>query len=114
MPRSYRRCGRRTLTIDAVARRAGRTKPGVVHHFPTREALACAVVDRTVDAWEGELLTHVGTHADPRVRLRAYLEYALLGETDPADLAFLSDARLRATLTEQWARRVSPWSAAMP
>lgn len=98
-----------TLTLDAVARTAGLTKPGVVHYFPTKEALAHAVVDWAVDAWEAELLACVGAHADQRMRLRAYVEYALLGDTDPADLAFLADARLRVALTEQWARRVSPW-----
>ena len=36
-------CDGRSLTIDAVAQGAKLTKPGVVHHFPTKEALAFAV-----------------------------------------------------------------------
>lgn len=97
------------LTIDAVARRAGLTKPGVVHHFATKEALAVAVVDRVLDRWEEQLLVRAGKDAGPRENLRAYVDYALMGELDGADLALLADARLRNSLSERWASRMNLW-----
>ncbi|MEI5604275.1 helix-turn-helix domain-containing protein, partial [Streptomyces brasiliscabiei] len=42
------------LTLDAVAREAGLTKPGVVHHFGTKEVLTVAVVNRIIDRWEAD------------------------------------------------------------
>ena len=42
------------LTLDAVAREAGLTKPGVVHHFPTKEKLVVGVMDRITDRWEAD------------------------------------------------------------
>lgn len=46
------------LTFDAVAREAGLTKPGVVHHFATKEILASSVVGRVIDRWEAGLTAH--------------------------------------------------------
>lgn len=41
-----------TLTLDSVVRHAGRTKPGIVHHFNTTEVLTVAVVERLMSSWE--------------------------------------------------------------
>ena len=82
------------LTIDAVARAVGITKPGVVHHFPTKDRLSMAVVDHLLDHWETELMHRAGPDPDAVTRLRAYVEFALLNELDPADLAALADLSL--------------------
>ena len=97
------------LTIDAVARVAGLTKPGVVHHFSTKEGLTLAVLDHLLEQWEAELTARAGADADSTARLRAYLEYALLGDMDPADLALLADPRLRDKLSARWADRMAVW-----
>lgn len=97
------------LTLDAVARRAGLTKPGVVHHFPTKEILAIAVVDRVIDLWEADLLSRVSVNAGAGDRLRAYVEFALTADLDASDLALLSDVRLREKLIERWSARLDPW-----
>ena len=97
------------LTLDAAARHAGLTKPGLVHHFATKESLTVAVVDRVIDLWEAELRARVRNGADEVERLRAYVEFALLGALDPSALALLADARLRDKLCEQWMRRLDPW-----
>ena len=37
--------GYRAASIDAVARSAGLTKAGVLHHFPNKEAILLALLD---------------------------------------------------------------------
>lgn len=98
-----------TLTLDTVARYAGLTKPGLVHHFKTKEILTVAVVERLMDLWESELIARVGENADGRDRLRAYIDFAFTAEMDPSDLALLADARLRDKLGELWIDRLEPW-----
>lgn len=39
------------LTLDAVARRARLSKSGLLHHFPTKDALIDALVARVVAGW---------------------------------------------------------------
>ncbi|MFO0939641.1 MAG: TetR/AcrR family transcriptional regulator [Pirellulales bacterium] len=39
------------LTLEAVAREAGLSKSGLLHHFPSKEVLIDAIVDRTVVQW---------------------------------------------------------------
>lgn len=97
------------LTIDAVARAVGITKPGVVHHFPTKEALSMAVVDHLLDGWEVELRELWGPGADTVDRVRTYVEFAVLGDMDPADLAMLADPRLRSKLVVRWRERLDAW-----
>ncbi|MCD2440659.1 TetR/AcrR family transcriptional regulator [Agromyces sp. SYSU K20354] len=97
------------LTIDAVARVSGLTKPGVVHHFATKEGLTLAVLDHLLLKWEAELSRRAGAGADAMGRLRAYIEYTLMGDMDPADLALLADPRLRVKLSVRWAERMNAW-----
>jgi AcrR family transcriptional regulator len=97
------------LTIDAVARLAGLTKPGVVHHFATKEGLTVAVLDHLLLKWEAELTARVDNATSPVARLRAYVEYTLLGDMDPADLALLADPRLRDKLSARWSERMASW-----
>lgn len=98
-----------TLTLDAVARAAGLTKPGVVHHFATKEVLALSVLDHLLDQWERELRARAGADGTPRDRLRAYVEHTLLGKMDAADLAVLADPKLRDTLSARWTERMNAW-----
>lgn len=97
------------LTIDAVAREAGLTKPGVVHHFGTKEGLTVAVLNRIVDRWETDLQSRAPAGATPVEKLRAYVDHALTGRFDPSDLAFLADTNLREQLSVLWAQRLTPW-----
>lgn len=97
------------LTIDAVAQHAGLTKPGVVHHFPTKEALTVAVVNRVLDLWEDELQARADKESSATEKLKAYVDWTLMGQLDPSDLALLADARLREKLSEQWSTRLDPW-----
>jgi AcrR family transcriptional regulator len=42
------------LTLDAVARQATLSKGGLMHHFPTKDALIDAMVRRKVEGWRDE------------------------------------------------------------
>lgn len=97
------------LTLDAVARESGLTKPGVVHHVVSKENLVTLVVDRITDRWEADLVASAPTAITPQAKLAAYVDYALTGEFDNSDLAFVIDTRLRDGLAEQWVARLSPW-----
>jgi AcrR family transcriptional regulator len=78
--------GATNLTLDAVARAAGVSKGGLLYHFPTKEALLQAMVDRhleEVDRRVAALLAGGGRYAaNPML---AYV-HALL-ETIPAKRA---------------------------
>lgn len=97
------------VTIDSVAAEAGMSKAGVVHHFPSKEALMVGLVDRVLDIWEDELTTAVEGATDPVERLRAYVDLGVLSDFDGGDLALLADVKLRDTLTAQWQERLRPW-----
>lgn len=97
------------LTIDAVARDADLTKPGVVHHFASKKDLTLAVLDHLLDQWEAQLQARVGDDAGSGDWLRAYAEHTLLSDMDAADLALLADPRLRESLSTRWTGRMRAW-----
>ncbi len=43
------------LTLAAVAKQAGLSKSGLLHHFPSKDALVEALVLRTVELWNASL-----------------------------------------------------------
>ncbi|WP_409467484.1 TetR/AcrR family transcriptional regulator [Streptomyces sp. HC307] len=103
-----------TITLDAAAKQAGVTKPGLMYHFPTKEALMLAVVDHVADRWETLLLHRLGRPletATPHQRIRAYVEVSLAAEFDRADFAIYFDAHYRTAFTDAWVRRMEPWLA---
>ncbi|MET1059391.1 MAG: TetR/AcrR family transcriptional regulator [Nocardioides sp.] len=101
-----------SLSLDSVAGATGLTKPGLMYHFPTKEALMTALVDRVVDGCERELegLLPAGA-ASPTTheRLAAYLRWALTLPHDGSDLVMLSDPRLRDCLIDRWSERLRTW-----
>lgn len=70
---------------EAAAKEAGLSKPGLMYHFSTKEALMLGVVDHVADRWERLLLEQLGR---------------------PLETA---DAHYRTALTEAWVRRIEPW-----
>ena len=97
------------LTLDAVARASGLTKPGVIHHVGSKEGLMVSVVDHVIDRWTSDLEAQLPEHPTETGRLLAYVDYALANDFDPSDLAPLADARLRDTLRDRWTQRLSTW-----
>ncbi|MEU4579813.1 TetR/AcrR family transcriptional regulator [Nonomuraea sp. NPDC023979] len=63
--------GAESLTLEAVAQRAGVSKGGLFYHFPTKQALVAGLVGRLTDAFD-QALADAGDH--PRDILRAYVD----------------------------------------
>ncbi len=102
----------RTITLDAVAREVGLTKPGLMYHFPTKRALLLAVVDHVAGQWEESMRARLDVplaQATTRDRIRAYAEVALDGGFDRADYAICTDAFYRDFLAETWVARMERW-----
>jgi len=103
--------GKEVLTLDGVARKAGVSRGGLFHHFPTREVLVEAVVDALVkrlDMISGEAPRHeeIGS---PR-EARAYIEECL----DPVMREAAADVargviRLCGSEIRQDAPFLNPW-----
>ncbi len=100
------------LTIDALAKRVGLTKPGVIHHFPSKEALMVALIEQVTDSWEEQIRPMLVGESTPANRLRAYVHSALSGDFDGGDLVLLADMRLRDRLCALWSERLAPWFGA--
>ena len=97
------------VSLDTVAHAAGLTKPGLMYHFKTKEALMLAVVDRVADDQKRQLeklLADVDP-VSPWPRLTAYVRWMLAGEVDEADLAMMADPRLRERAMGEAASRIS-------
>ncbi|MFC7329105.1 TetR/AcrR family transcriptional regulator [Marinactinospora rubrisoli] len=103
-----------TITLDATARQVGLTKPGLMYHFATKEALMLAVVDHVAERWERFMLDRLGRpfgESTVYQRIRVYVEVALSVQFDRADFAIYSDALYRQAFTDVWVRRFEPWLA---
>jgi len=110
-----------TLTLDSAARAAGVTKPGLMYHFATKEALLEAVLHRIAARYEREMLALIGARHGSEVedfgevpaaaRHLAYLEWAATAELSAADIVMVADPKLRVALTERWQQQIERWLA---
>ena len=69
-----------SLSLESAARAAGMSKPGLMYHFSTKEALVAALVDHLIDDYERTfvaLLPAGGTDPSARERIAAYLEWSV-------------------------------------
>lgn len=112
------------LSLDALARSTGLTKPGVLHHVGSKQKLMFAVVDEVVNRWEDQLRRYpsamgpnaAGVPFRPTAvtRLRSYVDFAFTHSFGGADLAVFADPRLQQRLREQWTERLQPWLGPRP
>lgn len=66
------------FTLDAVAKRAGLSKAGVLHHFPDKDRLAAAMMLREIERFAARVNERAATDKSRRGRLaRAYLHASL-------------------------------------
>lgn len=101
-----------TVSLESAARAAGLTKPGLMYHFPTKEALIAAMIDHLIDGHERQLVALLpGSKDEPTTaeRLVAYLDWSLNSDHDAADLVMLSDPKLRERMIVRWAERLRVW-----
>ncbi|MCU0511402.1 MAG: TetR/AcrR family transcriptional regulator [Anaerolineae bacterium] len=69
------------LTLDSVAKTARVSKGGLLHHFPSKEALAEAVLRHLLGQFEQQVQAHYDQDTTPRGRwLRAYLRASFAPE----------------------------------
>src|SRR6185436_3441781 len=59
------RSGVEKATIDEVAREAGVSKGGVLHHFPSKEAIIVGLVGMLVTKFEAEVLALQALDPEP-------------------------------------------------
>jgi AcrR family transcriptional regulator len=82
------RSGVGAFTIDAVAHEAGVTKGGVLHHFPSKEALIDGLIDQVIGGFDQRVKAEL--EAEPEGRpgrwLRAYLRTVFFMPFDDKNL----------------------------
>ena len=63
------------FTVDAVAKEAGVSKGAVLHHFPSKEALAVGMLERQLNEFDGLIERHLAEEPEgkPGRWLRAYV-----------------------------------------
>lgn len=103
-----------TVSLESVARRAGLTKPGLMYHYATKEALMFGLVEDAALRWADLLRASAG--AGPAElsafdRHRAYVTAATTAEVSRADHWIFSDALYQPALAEAWRSHLGPWFA---
>ena len=69
--RQFAETGFRGTSLNAIAAAAGLGNAGVLHHFPSKEKLYKAVLQRLSAALEADLQAIIATNATAAARLRA-------------------------------------------
>lgn len=71
-------------TLDAISQRAGVSKGGLLHHFPTKQALIVALIDKLLDDLSVSVESYIAKDSDPVGRFtRAYLMTCLESQNNP-------------------------------
>lgn len=95
-----------------MADRTGLTKPGLMYHFPTKQALMDGLVDHVARSAEQQLSQRLDIpieQASARQRLRAYVQWAVEGPHQRSDLVMFGDPRLVDQMTRRWTEHFSRW-----
>lgn len=93
--------GLAAVTVQAVAEAAGVTKGGLLHHFPSKQALISAVFADLLDALDGQLDARIAADPEPEGAFtRAYLDSVFDTGPDAAlwaalSISLLTDPHLR-------------------
>ncbi len=101
-----------TISLESVSQRVGLTKPGLMYHFPTKEALMLGLVDHAAAHWDELLREHTGSgpeNLSPFTRYRAYVAVATSADVSRADYWIFSDALYHPTLAQAWRHHLEPW-----
>lgn len=104
--------GAESLTLEAVARRAGVSKGGLFYHFPTKQALVAAMVERLTRAFDEALAQAGGRPGD---FLRAYVaatipdRHATAAPSDRVTAALLAGVLVDPAGLEPLRARYAAW-----
>ena len=100
------------FSLAKVAKEAGVSKGGLLHHFPTKEALLRGVAQDTISRFESGLAEKRAEQAEPNQPgsfTRAYVEFVLgegqepLPDVSPVLLAFLRSNENNASIQTRFA-----------
>ncbi len=96
--------GAANLTFDELVRRSGITRGGITYHFPTKEALLRALVERDIARWQACMADKRTRHAGPSAELLAYIDSGCEPDEDTARLCagMLSAATSAKELNGPW------------
>lgn len=87
--RIVRERGAAALTFEELAAESGVTRGGITYHFPTKDELLRALVERDRERWSETLAQHCAAAGDePAARLVAYVRTATTH--DPEHRRFVS------------------------
>ena len=76
------------LTLDRVAEAAGVSKGGLLYHYPTKQALVAAMLERTLTRADDQLNELAETNGRTTASFaHAYLDYVRSGQPDELDSA---------------------------
>lgn len=108
--------GALALTLDAVAAEAGVSKGGLLYHFPSKDKLAAALVERAI-ARVDSALAEASANTTPGAFTRAYIQVTM-GDartatpgSDPLSTALLGALALDPTLLDPMRDAYSRWQA---
>ncbi len=76
------RDGVSAFTLDAVAKEAGASKGGLLHHFPTKDALLLALVTRMSDQWRSDYEAAIASVRPGRARVARGLLNACIADAE--------------------------------
>ncbi|MFF1830134.1 TetR/AcrR family transcriptional regulator [Paenarthrobacter sp. NPDC058040] len=93
--------GERAATLDAVAKRAGVSKGGLLYHFPNKESLISAVLERLDELAKQDTEQ---MKAAPDGAAAYFIRSSLWADT-PMDRAFVAATRLAEVAHEETRRR---------
>ncbi len=109
------------LTLDAAAAEAGLSKGGILYHYPTRDSLVAAMVDRIIEQFEADIARHLPEAGSPeadlpgayaRAYVRATVEPTATGE-ERLGAALLAAAAAEPALLAPLQRAAEGWQDRM-
>lgn len=101
-----------TISLESVAKRAGLTKPGLMYHFQTKEALMIGLVEYVAREWAAQMSDTAGRDPvgmSPFDRYRTYVTAIVTSEMSRADYWIFSAAAYQPALSESWRVEFRPW-----
>ena len=107
--------GASALTLDAVATAAGVSKGGLLYHFPSKDHLARALVERAVQRVD-TALEEASTTGMPGAFTRAYINITMgdgsqQAEGDPLSSALLGALAVDPTLLDPLRQAYARWQS---
>ena len=95
--------GERAATLDAVARRAGVSKGGLLYHFPTKEAMVSVLLERLDRLLAADLAAMAGA---PEGAAAYFIQSSVWAET-ALDRVFVAATRLAEVAHQETLQRIA-------